>query len=132
MLLRISRAMASCKEKGPLIDFSGIVAKDTTYMTAPPATAQLRNVLLEEFTGIKCVNCPEGHTAVAALEQANQGHLIPIAIHPKNNPLSDNLPLISPIDFRTDDGTAIGAVIYSTPTAFPSGGVDRTPTAAIW
>ena len=121
--------LASSKEKGPLIDFGSAAATDTTYMAAPPASAQTRNVLLEEFTGISCVNCPTGHQKVTDIEAQypSPGHLIPIAIHPFDNPLANPLPDISPIDLRTTEGTTLYKGLYGNPSAIPCAGIDRKP-----
>ena len=52
-------ALTSCEEKGPAIDFGGgATAVDTTYLGTAP-TAQQRIVVVEEFTGGMCANCPK-------------------------------------------------------------------------
>ena len=40
-----------------------------------------RNVLIEEFTGKKCVNCPIGHIEAKAIEEAYPGRVWSINIH---------------------------------------------------
>ena len=42
---------------------------------------QVRRVLLEDYTGHKCVNCPEAALAARALEEAHGGKLIVMAVH---------------------------------------------------
>ena len=61
-LLALSAAamfwLSACEEKGPLINFEdGPVASDTTYVAAPE-TPQTKKLLVEEFTGASCTNCP--------------------------------------------------------------------------
>lgn len=116
--------LASCKEKGPAINFGTVIAKDTTYIGTVESPQQ-RSVLIEEFTGIKCSNCPEGHKLIADLE--TKYRIIPVALHMNNNPLASNHPEISPVDFRTEAATTIDHDIYSTQTSLPFAGADRTP-----
>jgi hypothetical protein len=40
-----------------------------------------RNVLVEEFTGVKCVNCPDGAAEIANLKKKYGERLVPISIH---------------------------------------------------
>lgn len=42
---------------------------------------QQRQVLVEEFTGVRCVNCPAGAQAIAALRSIHGERLIPVSIH---------------------------------------------------
>jgi hypothetical protein len=44
-------------------------------------TGPVRKVLLEDYTGHKCVNCPEAAMTAHAIEAANEGRLIIIAVH---------------------------------------------------
>ena len=122
--------LSGCKEKGPLIDFVGAAAVDSTYMEPVPAP-QPRNVLVEEFTGQSCSNCPAGHDLLESLANspANVGHVNIIGLYQ-----NDNSNLTAPVagsvnDFRTDLACEIakystidGATIGSIPCAF----IDRT------
>lgn len=45
------------------------------------ATKAERTVLLEDFTGQNCVNCPAAHRTIEALEQQYGSHLIAVSIH---------------------------------------------------
>src|SRR5690606_41258473 len=62
--------LSSCKEKGRAIDFSKITASDTTYVTTPETTS-LRKVLIEEYTGVQCTNCPAGVGLLKSLDEQN-------------------------------------------------------------
>jgi hypothetical protein len=85
-------------------------------------TATKRNILIEEFTGHTCANCPDGAKEVKRLDSLYDGQVIPIAIHagvfaePENNPDGSYTT-----DFRTVEGDA-----YNTTFAVAS-----YPTAAI-
>ncbi len=50
------------------------------YKELPPIDAK-RGVLLEEFTGQKCVNCPEAHDIIKGLKQQYGDQLIVVGIH---------------------------------------------------
>ena len=79
----------SCQEVGPDINLHGNAnsVTDTTYIESPVATPEAKNVLIEEFTGVQCPNCPQGHMVEAGIEAAyTPGRIAGIALHP-NNPL---------------------------------------------
>lgn len=46
-----------------------------------PAVEVKRNVLLEEFTGQQCTNCPDAHRAIAALKEQYGDQFICVGIH---------------------------------------------------
>ena len=75
--------IASCKEKGPAIDFSDVTSVETTYVSAP-ADPQSRNVLVEEATGVKCPNCPAGAKMLKELDSVSGGRLVIIGLHEGN------------------------------------------------
>ncbi|MEY4926708.1 MAG: hypothetical protein RI894_1144, partial [Bacteroidota bacterium] len=56
-----------CKEIGPEINFKPKYEGDTSYLTSSVPVAQEKVVYLEEFTGVQCVNCSQGHQLVADL-----------------------------------------------------------------
>jgi hypothetical protein len=76
-------AFQSCMEVGPPVDMStgtpGL--KDTTYLETTPENRQSRVVLLEEFTGVRCVNCPRAHTTIASLQSLYPGRVAAVGIH---------------------------------------------------
>ncbi len=78
----------SCTEIGPTINPSG----------------SNRVVLVEEFTGVKCVNCPEGSEQIEQLLDIHGDNLIAVSIH--SGFFSTPYPE-SNYDFRTEDGTNI-------------------------
>ena len=69
----------SCKEIPPFIDFTETLS-DTTYIDVVEAP-QNRMVILEEFTGVRCVNCPAGHEVSKALLAANPGRFAYVVLH---------------------------------------------------
>jgi thiol-disulfide isomerase/thioredoxin len=46
-----------------------------------PTAPQNRTVLLEDFTGITCGYCPDGHDRAKAYAEANAGKVVVIAVH---------------------------------------------------
>lgn len=71
----------SCSEQ--LEDYSNIVkpAVDSAYIAAVTEAPQTKKILIEEFTGVKCQNCPTGHTEVKNLIAANPDKIIAISLH---------------------------------------------------
>lgn len=56
------------------------VSEDDRYIFVEPADAQ-RCVLIEEFTGSNCVNCPNGVKEIETLEKDYPGGIIAVGIH---------------------------------------------------
>ncbi len=81
-----------------------------------------RKVLIEEFTGVQCLNCPQGSAEIANLKGLYGKNLIAVSIHAGqfSEPLTD-----SKFDFRTDEGSNIETFL-GTPIGYPSAVVDRT------
>ncbi len=125
--------MASCQEKAPPIDFSGPrVAADTTYVISPVPATDPHNVLIEEFTGQTCPNCPEAHEKLKAMP--NQGRMNVISLYMWN--MLQTIPVEdSKNDFRDKDSIAskISSQIYAGGPAsgIPCGGVDRVPKGGV-
>lgn len=117
---------ASCQEKGPLIDFLP-PAKDTSYTAAVEAPQQ-RVVLIEEFTGVTCPQCPAGHRALKSILAANAGRVAIVGIQPIGNAQSrpfNKDGIVTRRDNRTQAGTDIGSAIYGGVAALPQAGIDR-------
>lgn len=81
-----------------------------------------RKVLIEEFTGVRCPNCPQGSAEIANLLAIYKENLIPVSIHA--GVFTEPLPETRQ-DFRTDEGTALEPYL-GTPLGYPSAVVDRT------
>jgi hypothetical protein len=75
----------SCKEVGPIVDLGNnpidTTLIDTAYTIATLPPAQSKVVLIEDFTGVRCINCPDGHEQAANIEAANPGRVIAISLH---------------------------------------------------
>ena len=79
--------------------FNGNV-QDTT------STQQQRNVLIEDFTGHRCKNCPKASKAIEALVDAYGSRIIGLAIHAGPGNFT-NTNADYPTDFTTPEGKAI-------------------------
>jgi hypothetical protein len=112
---------ACTKEIGPAIDFSKVQAKDTFYM-APVENAQLKNVLIEEFTGVKCPNCPDGHNIVATIQNTNPSRVIAVGYYPFGQAQTEPLKDLTKADFRIADATELSTLL---------GGIQFLPIAAV-
>lgn len=80
----------------------------------------LRGVLVEEYTGIHCGNCPDGHEIVAAMTESHP-QVSAIAIHAG----SYATPGAGDPDFITEDGKWINSYYGVESHGYPSGCVNR-------
>jgi hypothetical protein len=100
-----------------MVLFAGIfAAQSQTLVTTQPLN---KNVILEEYTGIHCQYCPEGHAISAAILANNPGRAAVIAIHQG----SFSTPSGSEPDYRTPFGDPLAA--QTGLTGYPSGTVNR-------
>lgn len=84
-------------------------------------TAQNRKVVLEEFTGVNCTWCPQGHDLANQLIAANPGNVFAINVHTGGYAT----PSAGQPDFRTSEGNAIAAISGMNITGYPTGSVNR-------
>jgi hypothetical protein len=82
----LSVTLYSCKEVGPEINLKNNqnVVSDTTYIETPE-TPETKNVMVEEFTGVRCPNCPQGHQIIASIKSANPDRVVSVSFHPVNS-----------------------------------------------
>ena len=80
-----------------------------------------KKVLVEEFTGVRCVNCPAGAAELENLKSIYGDRLVIVSIHAGDfaPPYSD-----SKFDFRTAEGTALEAWL-GVPLGYPTAVVNR-------
>jgi hypothetical protein len=92
----------------------------TTYsQTIVSTSPENKKVVLEEFTGIHCTYCPDGHAIAQGIQDNNTGEVFLINIHTGGyaNPNSGEP------DFRTPFGAAIAG--QSGLVGYPAGTVNR-------
>jgi hypothetical protein len=127
LLVAAYALLASCDEIGPNINFQETIADpdDTSYVLSSAPAAQPRNVLLEEFTGVSCPNCPAGHEIVKSLYSSTQGRLVAVGLYQTNNTLTRPRPTTDD-DFRLQLASDINATIYNgAASSLPIAGIDR-------
>ena len=116
-------SLSACTEKGPYIIYGASASRDTTYVAAVE-TPQNHNVLIEEFTGASCPNCPQGHTVLNGIVASNPGRINSMALHIQG--FIQAYPVAgSKYDFRTAAATYIAGHIYPGINTEPSAGIDR-------
>jgi len=116
----------SCKEKGPAIDFSDVRATDTVY-TAPVEAAQPKIVLLEEFTGVTCPNCPQAHQAISGFQAQYPGRVVAVGYYAHGMAQTKPVEGLTIQDFRNDKATELGNNFFGGVPFLPSGTIDRIP-----
>lgn len=83
--------------------------------------AQDRRVLIEEFTGVRCVNCPAGAAAIQRLIDQHEGRVVAVSVHAGffARPYAE-----SRYDFRTTDGDQLQSYLGE-PFGYPTAVVNR-------
>lgn len=95
------------------------MATTLTAQTIVDTLPQNKNVILEDFTGIYCTFCPDGHAIASSIKAANPGRVVVINVHEGGFAApSGNDP-----DFRTNFGTAIAG--QTSLEGYPAGTVNR-------
>jgi hypothetical protein len=114
---------SSCKEVGTVVDLGkskplGLVL-DTVY-TETVQSPELKNVLIEEFTGVRCINCPRGHAEIRSLKQMYVSRVLSLSFHSfiQSEVYPNSKELKSVIAQRIED-----FLVY--PGYKPNGAVDR-------
>ena len=99
-----------------LLSFFGFCAFAQTIVTTNPEN---RKVILEEFTGVNCTFCPQGHAIAQGLQDNNPGNVYLVNIHSGGYAVPNgNQP-----DFRTPWGEAIDD--QSGLAGYPAGTINR-------
>lgn len=87
--------------------------------TIVSTTPENKNVILEEFTGVNCSFCPQGHAIANSIKNANPDDVFLINIHAGGFAT----PGPGQPDFRTEEGASIDA--QAGVTGYPAGTVNR-------
>jgi hypothetical protein len=82
-------------------------------------TPENRKVVLEEFTGVRCTFCPDGHKRAQEMKDANKGKVFLINVHAG----SFATPGAGDLDLRTPEGTALDNAAGT--LGYPNGSVNR-------
>ena len=102
--------------------FATIASYSQTFVSTTPEN---KNVVLEEFTGISCTYCPDGHRIANDIYTNNPADVVLINIHTGN--------YASPQGPGTDFNTMFGSAIagQSNLTGYPAGTVNRRVFAGL-
>ena len=74
--------LAACEEIPPFISFEeDKTVSDTTYLSPDVAEPQPKTVFIEEFSGVRCVNCPAANEATEAMVEDNPGRVHLMVLH---------------------------------------------------
>jgi hypothetical protein len=120
-------SLASCKEHaslGVILNDSTAKLSDTTYTAAVEAVTA-KKVLVEEFTGASCPNCPDARTALATIAAANPNRLIVLEVHNDKTPQGKKIEGVSKYDFTNAQASELADLFYPGLGSIPQGGVDR-------
>jgi hypothetical protein len=119
----LSVYLASCEEVGPAINLgnTGKSVSDTTYVESTIEAPSDKHVLLEEFTGVRCINCPDGHVIIQTLKNTYGQKVASAAFH--TNDLGEPYSGATE-DLRTADGEILqDYLVYQ--GSKPSAAIDR-------
>ena len=109
---------SSCDEiDNPLKEKTGTCGDET--LPTP-----IRKILVEDYTGHTCGNCPRAAEEMHELINTYCDYIVPIALHVGffATPATDY-----PADFRTDEGNAIDEFFGNSNAGMPNGMVNRIP-----
>jgi hypothetical protein len=124
--------LISCEEEPPYINYNEPATTiDTFFLKATVSPAQQKQALLEDVTGVKCVNCPDAAKIAKDLIDANPGRVNVISMHPLMSALNYFTSPItedghkSKYDLRTQAAADICVNILGVPNSLPKGAIDR-------
>ncbi|MBR1593875.1 MAG: Omp28 family outer membrane lipoprotein [Alloprevotella sp.] len=99
------------------------IKEDERFSDEPVTFTPLKNVLIEDFTGQNCLNCPNAAGATHALQKLyGEEHVIAVAIH--GGDMKMPLPATNPLQLATEQGDEYNT--HWNIASWPAGMVDRT------
>ncbi|MFA6260812.1 MAG: Omp28-related outer membrane protein [Bacteroidia bacterium] len=128
-LILIILVFSSCEEEPVGINYKpATTTYDTTYILEVTPSAQVKEILIEDITGVSCPNCPEAAQIAAGIVSANPGRVNVMALY---NTISSTLgypidhpPVKSQFDFRNILATEICQFV-AVPGNLPNGYINR-------
>jgi len=108
--------LASCNHIDEPFQSGGVIP--------PTMDTVIRKVLVEDFTGHRCKNCPKASKAITEIAIALPGRMVAIALHagPSNFTAPD--PPVYPTEFRTAAGNDLAS--FFSVSFQPAGMTSRT------
>jgi hypothetical protein len=118
-------SLISCEEEnhGIIFDEPAPVLKDTTYITSNVPAQPNKKVLLEDLTGVRCVNCPQAAAKAHELSLKYKDELVVMGVY-----LTAQPQFTAPWQGFERLSTAVAQEIANAignPQGLPSGYVDR-------
>lgn len=110
--LAAGAALSACNE----------ISVDDRFIELPAVEAK-RVVLLEEFTGQRCVNCPDAHAVIESLQEQYPDNLISVSIHGGSDLNAIGEEQMPQYGLRNADGAAYADA--NKISSFPAGIVNR-------
>ena len=102
-----------------------VINEADRLIPVPLPIANGRKHVLLEFTGFRCVNCPEAAEKAASLQALYGENLIVIALHPASNPFTQGA---AEYDYTCPEADSIYRFMGGTETTpFPTGNIDMQP-----
>lgn len=116
----------ACEETPPFIDYSKpiILLNDTTYIVSVIPASEDKRVLVEDLSGVRCVNCPDANATAKAILDKNPGKVVVLTLFPLSLKIYTT-PYEGEDTLANEDAENIMTQIMQTPTGLPSGAVDR-------
>ena len=119
LFLALALSFFACEEIPPTV--TGSMGNMGGGPNSDDLKDQQRQVLIEEFTGVRCVQCPAGSALIEDLLAANGVQLVAVSIHSGifSPPYNESL-----YDFRTEAGDEL-LNFLGEPLGYPSAVVNR-------
>lgn len=124
--LLIAILFFSCiKEQKPagIILSPTITFTDSIYTASQIPSAQARVVLVEEATGVHCVNCPAGAAMLRGIKAAYPNRILSAAVY---SPFLNYFVAPSKYDFNTQDALDLVTFLGNVDPSKPSAAINRT------
>ena len=109
----------TCIDKGQL-DVGNFSKTNTDFVSEELPEAQCKMVLIEEFSGVRCVNCPAGHETTAEILALHPDEVAAVTVHAGflSTPYPENKE-----DYVIEEGTVLYDLFQT--IAVPAAAIDR-------
>ena len=114
--MQLNKILISLLIPGALMTITGCdnIDEQDRYITIPKPVAK-KKILLMEFTGNQCTNCPSGAAAIHEIQETYPGDVIAVGLHPRGG--GPNTAPIGSQDFRCEEAQVMYE--YYLPKGFP-------------
>ena len=103
----------------------GPYLEDGNYCGNDSLSVPIKKILLEDYTGHKCGNCPEAHEKLRELKEIYCDHIIPVAVH-VGFFAKPSITGTFTYDFRTETGKELDDYFGNSEKGLPNGMVNRS------